>query len=592
MGLPNEIVLSVMSYLSNTDLKNVRLVSESWSACASEFLFEKIYISSQKEDVDVFTAISKNILLSRRVKTLEFDAVVFTPNYTEDMYLERLWEHIASIAGTLSRPWTIYDSPDAQINEFVEMTRRSLSSATNVDTYQAHQIAKCKDFVFVKEGYRNCIERASYEEAILEDGKFLAILIEGLNRFQKLENVYLKGTWYRSGLLSTDSTIPTCRNGSTLRRTWDLFRCPPLHWNSASDANGAAKFRVITQALARSERKIRTLDCACGVPPEVFQMSSAGINRTDTLHHNDLYDAYSRLEHLTIKLASYSEGFASRPGRNLDKLGLQLHSMRNVRWLNLNLPEHKGDDPRAFVAISQMFPSTKLPYWSRTGERENNILWPNLTRLYLSNISISLCCWIYLLHIATPNLRWLYLHNVWLKGGSWDSIFELLKYQARLKTLDICDATSLFYGRGDNFLREHCALFPEAIARYVVEGRDDAALKHPSLGDDQLRDESQLYLQEARRELERTSLNPKYSDRNARAAKVIENAIEAARRSKPTIMRQMRFQLVQNSDKSGFYFEKMQGDDCNQTADEIFKMLLERFKRTGALSATCTLELL
>lgn len=58
MGLPDEIALAIISPLERLDFKSSRLVSNNWSLCTAEIIFDIIYISPLKEDVDVFKAIT------------------------------------------------------------------------------------------------------------------------------------------------------------------------------------------------------------------------------------------------------------------------------------------------------------------------------------------------------------------------------------------------------------------------------------------------------------------------------------------------------------------------------------------------------
>ena len=127
MHLPNELVLEVVYYLEKRDLKTIRLVSKLWSAYASEFLFDKIYKSLRKEDLESFEAIYNDPLPRKCVKTLEYDAIGFSTELTKDEYMEGLWTQILPMTITNnSESQTPFDCPDSQINEFVEIIKNAL----------------------------------------------------------------------------------------------------------------------------------------------------------------------------------------------------------------------------------------------------------------------------------------------------------------------------------------------------------------------------------------------------------------------------------------------------------------------------------
>ncbi len=70
MRLPNEIALDIVSYLNKTQFKSVRLVSKQWCDCGSQYLFDQLYVSPRKEDLDVFESVTQHPILSNCVRRL------------------------------------------------------------------------------------------------------------------------------------------------------------------------------------------------------------------------------------------------------------------------------------------------------------------------------------------------------------------------------------------------------------------------------------------------------------------------------------------------------------------------------------------
>lgn len=90
MHIPNEILLCILKFLHNMDLKSSRLVSKTWSAAASVFLFEEFHVSSVQDDLEVFEAATRSPLLSTCVRHLNYDATEFIYELTKTVYILKL----------------------------------------------------------------------------------------------------------------------------------------------------------------------------------------------------------------------------------------------------------------------------------------------------------------------------------------------------------------------------------------------------------------------------------------------------------------------------------------------------------------------
>ena len=82
MRFSNEIALDIVSYLNKTQLKSVRLVSKQWCDCGSQYLFDQLYVSPHKEDLDVFNSVTQHPILSNCVRRLIYDGAEFQLSYT------------------------------------------------------------------------------------------------------------------------------------------------------------------------------------------------------------------------------------------------------------------------------------------------------------------------------------------------------------------------------------------------------------------------------------------------------------------------------------------------------------------------------
>lgn len=83
MSLPPEILCLVFEFLEKTALVNVRLVYKSFEEAASPFLFDQVYVSHTRADLEI--ARLTVLRFGRYVRTL-----AFTPSYLEyDMHYFR-----------------------------------------------------------------------------------------------------------------------------------------------------------------------------------------------------------------------------------------------------------------------------------------------------------------------------------------------------------------------------------------------------------------------------------------------------------------------------------------------------------------------
>lgn len=87
MHIPTEIVLIILEPLKRSHLKSARLVCKAWSSCASQILFDKIYVAPNKIDLEVFNETTQHPILRECVRRLVYDASVFVSDLTREGYV-------------------------------------------------------------------------------------------------------------------------------------------------------------------------------------------------------------------------------------------------------------------------------------------------------------------------------------------------------------------------------------------------------------------------------------------------------------------------------------------------------------------------
>lgn len=271
MDLPNELIGNVVSHLEHIDLKSVRLVSKTWSAwsaCASEHLFEKFYISPQEEDLRAIDAMTNNTRLRGCVRILECDAVHFSPDITQDEYMEGVVCSLSNVALNYTDKDSLipnFEGPGSQTNAFVSMFRGDSAGAGfyEIEDDSTKILTLREHFSFVRAGYQSWMDRANHERMVMDNNTFRDKLLHAFDKFRKVDTVILNGKWQdywpRDKLVLGKS-----RSGSILRRSWDPFQYCSPEWEPGVPSpkfstQGAIAFWAITEALIGAERRIRKL---------------------------------------------------------------------------------------------------------------------------------------------------------------------------------------------------------------------------------------------------------------------------------------------------------------------------------------------
>lgn len=184
MHFPSEIILQALTDLSKTDLKASRLVNRQWSSCAAIRLFDTLYISPHKTNIDVFQSVTQHPILRGYVKKLTYDKVGFSTECTYSDYFTRLLNQVAPLTHGLEGT---SDSPDMQINSFIEAATRYYNSRQSLEKVEE----ECSNFDFIKAGYKKWQGHAQYEQKCMKKYEFMRILTMGLQRVSSstLENI-------------------------------------------------------------------------------------------------------------------------------------------------------------------------------------------------------------------------------------------------------------------------------------------------------------------------------------------------------------------------------------------------------------------
>lgn len=544
MKLPTELFLQVLQNLPNRDLKAVRLASQEFSVCAAEFLFRKMYISKQKEDLDAFEGFTNHPLIRKCVKTLEYDAVVFPADFSETSYYEGLWYHVMSSL-KFSERLKPFVSPDSQINDFVSHCRNAPgtpSTATDPQTlieeadryieerdrYRAQYQEGFMEFDFIKRGYHEWMERATFERLHMQDQDFLSVLVPGLKKLDHLDSVNLEGGWRYGPDLRDDIRIREYY-GSLLQRKWKPFVVRPLSWYhrySNPSYGPTGRFWAITTALSMASKQPRVFKCESRMLPSALAITAESSGPDDGMVACGCR-VFACLQHFNLHMQNYPSHWEDLHELELhEKLtGLQkmLRHMLQLRTLEFNLP---WTDWRR-----SSFPRRPKPLMFKSFRYDlvfpKSTTWESLTTVSIGSFTMHLHEMIGLLFINVPNLRRVHLDDIRLLEGTWQAVIELFKYGLRsLEDFQIDKFTQLFHCQQMNVLVawELQDVWGD-LKNYILNGRDNLNLRHPCLQPEDPVQKSLEYLPELLRECERKGR------KGSLAARVVQGQIEYSRQA-------------------------------------------------------------
>jgi hypothetical protein len=491
MQLPNEIYLSIFALLERTDLKTSRIVSKTWCACASTLLFDQIYVSSAREDLEIFEAVAQHPLLSRCVRRLKYDATEFIEALTLRQYIAELWIQTGQYSSYGDS--SSYQTNNHEVNEWVRSRMFENISLCEV-------LIRFRDSQLVRRGYQSYKEHAVFQQAALKSGQFLRRLTQGLQKLESLEAVALEGSWvyqYKTAELGKPCT------GSYLARNWNSHYCKPRDWRWGeifqiwsedpemwkSSPDGTQSYKIVITALAQAHCHIRSFIVgkdggyrSLGLPPTLFDLSGQADCRQKELSTIGA-KAFAKLESFVLGRLQNHVRYGKTGGRtpekfdNIDGLPLILGLMDHLKHLELTLSRDPYKPPMFYSDI-QTLPKAKV--------------WQNLESLTLAYLSITAGGLVGLLLCQTPNIRHLKIAGIGLSEGSWEAVIEALSHSQQLDSFEMGLDGYLFHHGGEGFGADDydTAIFRD-LEKYVVWGG-----RHPCLEDHQPDSSAHEWLQE------------------------------------------------------------------------------------------------
>ena len=399
IALPLELLHGIFQHLEKGDLKTVSLVCSVWAEATAYFLFDRVFLTPRRKDVEVFlmwsasercSAAVKEIIvpttfLYRTLSLIEYSKLLCErldeQNYIWgregletcdglsecDDQVAELLHHASHRAGWEVNAENIQRLRDNCIKSDASICirQRSAGIRNRFDCeYEASIPIRFLDYAFVRDGYHEYICAAEEQDGMLNSGDLLNHVIHGLKSLPNLAGIKFSESTPEEGscpTLDLSTLKPVGINVPPFERIWNPLYLEPLTrhdlarigWLGGLEENGAlvsesdpvsSLYLIVVQAISLSPKKISWLDVS-----------------TDTL---DLLPITSKVSHHPIGTPSNALTERFEPAYTA------LCSLR----LNFNL-----------FATHSFLPAPKMSEAEKTAEaiRTCLSLTRNLTHLYL-----------------------------------------------------------------------------------------------------------------------------------------------------------------------------------------------------------------
>ncbi|KAL8950979.1 MAG: hypothetical protein Q9222_003013 [Ikaeria aurantiellina] len=453
LQLPNEILLSIFSYLSQRQIKAIRQVSKELAILGGHILINTVYISPRTEDIRVFRAITQHPDLRKSVVHLVYDTAQFTHLSQNEYYAKLHTQLRLQIQSGTSNPllhglFRVIQPEKIKADEtLLDVNKRGRFDFWHDEGYE--------------EGYQQWCEYAKEQSNVFSDPWFATVL-GGLKRLGPIESVTLKSTfgvtfqqdrrgaapYYYDSYAQGDSQYihgpeddkevgpattafrGTSLTGSPVARKWLVTNLQPFTTDlkeryprpsfsrescGSSVSDGAVEFFKVAHLLSSAGQQPKVFEAlgerftTSGVPP--FVLASSWF--PESLHFKSVS---SNLKVLRLHIASRT----SKSGRTrsvvrifpvLDVVTSVLEKAYMLEELHLSLPYIKTDGrPWANYDLDDIFPTTRA--WSL----------PHLRKLLLRGFSASQQRVETLLYTSFPQLQDLCMLDARLTHGGRENI--------------------------------------------------------------------------------------------------------------------------------------------------------------------------
>ncbi|MCJ1463568.1 hypothetical protein MMC07_002176 [Pseudocyphellaria aurata] len=419
-NLPNEVLLIIFKLLTKPQLKAVRCVCKLFARLAAPPIFDKIYISPHKLNLDVFRKIADHPDLCQYPRTLVYDVQEFKKTIDPQKYYRGLCSQLYSFLAVY--PKDCIRHVDKELEGLLGMAKgHGYYPKSEPEGYEL--FFDCR---IVQRGLELYLEKAQEQDHYNNSGELLACLCTGLMKLSNVDNVQFQTRWTTSHLVPIEWSksprdLPLA--SSPLARVWSPFHLQPDFSMKLINL----EFDNLISAFSLTGRPLRSLDAhnRHDVAYEMFH-SKSRLSRTFRQHG---FPALYHLESLSlgIDMTHHSEsragemtfGGPNEKTLSVDVLTHAIHSIPGLR--NLTLIGNIHDNGNGLISMDELFHTSGLPALEAL----------DLTGMLGSATQISVFL------RARPRLRRLKLQTIELSEGTWAGLVDDMRKHRTLNSLDL-----------------------------------------------------------------------------------------------------------------------------------------------------------
>ena len=459
--LPIEIVRGILQYLAKSDLKSVRLISQLYSCCAIEFLFDTVYISAFEIDNEVFSAVADHPQISKCIKHLKYDTSRFFPGMSRSSYEFSLCQQLFKFKGLYAN--TPCHLRDPAVDELLKYPIEDYLSPGDLDDSEdpeiySHSRTLAVDeawqrFIssnYVEAGHKKYLQFAPLQESAAGNEQYWVTASSKVKNFASLESVEVYAGWYEYHKNSINclnySSFSELRGiGSPLCRSWNPLHLSPeekVIERRRDPLDGINEFRIFNSFLMAASPRVRHFEMiGTNLPAKVL---SAENNACRQLMRENFWP-YEQLEVLTLRLSSNRMSSSNSDPLAIAGIPCLLRAASRLKRLKLEIPGYRLFNPTR--PLGTIIPLKKM-------------IWHDLQSFTITNVSADALSLMTLLRFGMPNLRDFGMGHVELSRGSWLDVIECMHWYLNLSNLSLRPA-SFGYPRQVPLWDGH----PEVMAR-------------------------------------------------------------------------------------------------------------------------------
>jgi hypothetical protein len=422
--LPPEILLMICENIEIEDIQALRQVNRGFAAIAGQYLLPEVHFFVHDQSLDKLQAICNHPIISKRVKSLLYEALLLDPH--EKSFSE--WELDVQNS----------DLIHARVDHIVQ--RYHPEEERQRDRHTRGQLRKC---------YENYVALHRRQQEILETRYDFECITEAVKRFPALEKITMSsGFWFSE------------RSNAIMQ----AFEKPSLQkpYVNGVGPEGVRQLTSLLLAVAQSEIKLKKLR-AGSLSWKVFQQDESTMKpMTQACKHLTSIKLFLGTEmddtKVGLEAAECREFLKNGALRNL------LTSMPNLRTLDVSFDYASDADDTFPAALQDMIP--------------DHHHWPHLEKLSIGCFDAEEWRLLSLYEKHKATLKRIGLCDVMLRGGgSWLSFLpKIRRILPRLESACVCgnlramglrEEESWVIGTPDAFPRD---AERKKLGKFVVKG--------------------------------------------------------------------------------------------------------------------------